>query len=148
MAYTDEAQISDLIGANLTNAIKHASEGPITLTQLIADADAEIDARLRQRYQTPFAALTDVPATPALIQSISRHIVAAALYARHRPDMPHSLFFRAQADKLLDGLLEGMYEIDALQQAASAQRRGFRVKHSDPYFAGVDSAGNQRTKAW
>lgn len=148
MAYTDEAQITDLIGVNLTDAMANAAEGPITLTQYIADADAEIDARLRQRYVTPFAALTDVPATPQLIQSISRHLVAAALYTRHRPDQPHALFFRAQADKLLDGLLEGTYEIDAQQQSAQSQRRGFRVKHSDPYFAGVDANGKQRTKAW
>ena len=148
MAYTNESQVNDLIGANLTDAMKNSSEGAVPMSQMIADADAEIDARLRQRYLTPFAALTDVPATPALIQTISRHIVASALYVRHRPDQPHALYFRAQADKLLDGLLDGTYEIDADQQPSQSQRRGFRVKHSDPYFAGVDANGKQRTKAW
>ena len=148
MAYTTEARITDLIGADLTAAIRTASEGPINLADYIADADAEIDGRLRQRYVTPFAQLTDTPATPALISTVSRYLVAASLFARHRPEQPHALYFRAKADEILVGLLSGDFEIDANQQGSAAQRRGFLVKRSDPVFAGVNSQGAQRTKGW
>ena len=148
MAYTDATQVQNLIGVDLYNAIVTASEGSISFSQMIADADAEIDARLRQRYITPFAQLTDTPATPALVQTISRYMVCANLYARHRPEQPHAMFFGSKAEQLLDGLLDGRFEIDAPQQPSSAQRRGFRVKNSDPVFAGVNADGQQRVKDW
>ncbi len=148
MAYTDAAQVQNLIGVDLYNAIVTASEGSISFAQMIADADAEINARLRQRYVTPFAQLTDTPATPALIQTISRYMVSGALYARHRPEQPHATYFIGKAEQLLEGLLEGRFEIDADQQPSSAQARGFKVKRSDPVFAGVDVYGKQRIRDW
>jgi hypothetical protein len=148
MAYTDATQVQNLIGVDLYNAILTASEGSISFTQMIADADAEIDARLRQRYLTPFAQLADAPATPALIQTISRYMVCANLYARHRPEQPHAMYFASKAEQLLDGLLDGRFEIAAALQPSSAQARGFRVKRSDPVFAGVDVYGKQRIRDW
>ena len=148
MAYTDTTQVQNLIGTDLYNAIVTSSEGSISFAQLIADADAEIDARLRQRYLVPFAQLADTPTTPQLIQTISRYMVSAALYARHRPEQPHAMYFGSKAEQLLEGLLDGRFEIDAPQQPSSAQARGFRVKRSDPVFAGVNAEGKQRIRDW
>ena len=81
-----------------------ADAGPIEAA--IADADAEIDARLAPRYRTPFD-----PA-PAVVRSLSATLAIARLYARRREALPED--FRetlAAARRLLDDLAAGRAEI-------------------------------------
>jgi len=150
--YSTEARLELLIGADRVASLLDRDDDDADDTGLYAAvierACNHIDARLAQRWSVPFAATTDTPATPGLIADISDHLAAAHLYARENPESQDAVYHQEQADKLLDGLLEGTYDIDATRVSAEKGRRAVAYSASTPTFAGRDSDDIRRTRGF
>jgi phage gp36-like protein len=149
--YTNEAAMELLVagdGGRLTMLLDLDEDGDAdtgVLDAAISDAGVQIDARLAQRYPTPFAQITDSPTTPPIIQLIAKHLTAAILYERIQPDGEDAKAHYAVAYGLLDKILGGTYTIpgvDPLEGDESATSISYSA--DEPQFSGRDSTGSRR----
>lgn len=150
--YSTEARLELLIGADRVGQLLDRNRDDVDDVGLY-DAAVEracnsIDARLAQRWVVPFAAITDIPASPGLISDIADHLTAAHLYARENPEAQDVEYHQGEAGKLLDGLLEGDYDIDATRVGSSTGRYLATHSAATPIFAGRDSEGVRRTRGF
>jgi phage gp36-like protein len=96
------------------------------ITGVIADADAEIDAKLGERYSVPFATV------PGVIKKISKELAIYALYGRHH-DRTASEAVKARYDKaigLLDSISKGEVGLGVITSASSLRPS---VAYENPY---------------
>jgi phage gp36-like protein len=141
--YGTRAGLEKFLGATLTTALATlpGSEADDVIDQAREDADNEIDAALAQRYEVPFAAVTDVPPTPGIIQTISNNLTAANVFEKRHPNGTLENTYREKAETLLARLLDGTYEVPgAAKVSATAGSVGIRhaVAGEGPVFAGYD----------
>lgn len=115
-------RVADLHDVDNDGVEDSISSQPI-MTEAIDSACELIDARLGQRYEVPFAAITDSTPTPALVTRICSYLVLWEGYARIDPDGADAKSWWARADALLTGILEGKLFLDATQRSASVRRR-------------------------
>lgn len=148
-AYTTKASVALVIGLTRLEELLDRDGDSIEDTGVmdlaIAEAGSIIDARLTQRLATPFAAITDTPATPSLVQAIARHLVIHWLYDREDPESAEAIKHWDRADGLLTGILSGDLDIpEASRQTAAKSRTTVAYSSGTPVFSGRDSYGNAR----
>lgn len=146
MAYGTTATFDDFIGDDLAGALS-ALDGATAadvITKARTGADAEVDAAMAQLYVVPFAAIVDVPATPAIITEISENLTAARLFRKRHPDDADD--FQEEADRLLARLLDETYTVPgATRVDATDGKVGMAYRTTfEPKFAGRDSDGDDR----
>jgi phage gp36-like protein len=154
-AYTKETDIeaANVGGTRLDVLLDREGDGTVdtgVLDAAIAEAGAIIDARLDQRYATPFAAITDTPDTPDIIQVIARHLVLAELYSFVEPENGRDAarHFK-KADDLLSGLLDGRFDIPgATRQTAAKGRTPIVYDAGTPVFSGRTEDGGYRGRGF
>jgi phage gp36-like protein len=76
MAYTTADDVRQVATPVTGNGRGGWSLEDVDVDHHIRDAQAEIDARLAQRYTVPFPDVDDVPATPEIIREICQDIAA------------------------------------------------------------------------
>jgi phage gp36-like protein len=114
-------RVADLHDVN-RDGVEDSIAAETILTEAIGSACELIDARLGQRYVVPFAAITDTPATPALVTRICNFLVLWEGYARVDPDSPDAKAWWSRADALMTGILDGSLHLDATQRSATVRR--------------------------
>ena len=115
------------------------------LDAAIGDAGVQIDARLAQRFPTPFAQISDTPTTPPIIQLIAKHLTAAILYERIQPDGEDAKAHYATAYGLLDKILAGTFTIPSVDPVEGDEgATSISYSADEPQFSGRDANGNRR----
>lgn len=111
-------------------------------------ADAEIDARLAQKFSTPFGTLSTTDAS--LIATISNNLTIGHAYGEQlHPGDPKSRYHIARAESLLERLLDGTFDLpSAAKVAAGTGRRALSYDADEPTCAGRDSSGKSRMSSW
>ncbi len=149
--YTNEAAVALFVagaGYRLTALLDRNRDGTAdtgVLDATIGNAGTEIDARLAQRYDVPFAQITDSPDTPDIIQLIAKNLVAAELYAWAFPDGNDAKAARARADSMLDKILSGDFAIpDVAPLGGGSGRVIISYDADEPQFSGRDSSDVRR----
>ena len=139
--YTNETAMELLVagdGGRLTMLLDLDEDGD-------ADAGVQIDARLAQRFPTPFAQISDTPTTPPIIQLIAKHLTAAILYERIQPDGEDAKAHYATAYGLLDKILAGTFTIPSVDPVEGDEgATSISYSADEPQFSGRDANGNRR----
>lgn len=151
-AYTQQTDIeaANVGPVRLTALIDRDRDGTAdvgALAAVILEAGAIIDARLGQKYAVPFAAITDTPDTPDIVQVIARHIVLWKLYAFFEPEGNHWKHHYDEANFYMTEILKGTLTIPGagLVEADEGLRK-MKYSAGDPKFAGRDSDGVRRMR--
>lgn len=147
--YVAEATVRGRLGGRAPALLDRSgggAEDPGLLTDIIDEMGAIIDARLDQRLQTPFAAITATPATPDIISRIALHLALSDVYAYWEPDGRDATTHFDKADTWLNEILAGNLDVPgATRQTAAKARGGTAYEASTPTYAGVDEYGIDRT---
>lgn len=142
-AYTTDSALDARIGEDLITDLldldEDAGDDSATLTAAIADVGSIIDAYCAKRYTVPFAAITDTPATPALIQTIAKKLVYAELLKPRRELNVQREMYEEDAIKLLELIRDGEIDVPG-GSLLSADEAGVGLAYDDtePTFAGHD----------
>lgn len=149
-AYVTAAEISSILGERYTTLLDRDGDGSADaglIDTIIDDAGALVDARLTQRLSTPFAAITDTPATPDIVRLITRHVVLWMMYKWVDADGDDATSHWDTADGFLTGILKGDLDVPghARQTGAKAQYNAV-WDGDDPFFSGQTSSGIDRSR--
>ena len=152
MPYSTDAQAEGIVGVSRLAGIASLS-GSVpadVIAQARSDADAEIDAALASRYVVPFAAVTDTPATPAIVQSLSTWLTASNIYLTREADGDETKVWRAKAEQVLARILDGQYSVPGAAEHGAEDAAVGMTYDSDykPLVSGRDSSGNDRMGSW
>lgn len=116
MSYTNLAEMVDRFGQReleqLTDKAAGNSIDPLVLGRALADADAEIDARLAVRYALPLASV------PLVLARVAADIARYHLWADAASEAVRTRY--KDALKLLDQIAAGQVDLPAAQPLASA----------------------------
>jgi phage gp36-like protein len=140
---TVKARLGDRADAALDRD-RDGDEDDGLLDELIAEAGDEINMRLAQRLQTPFA---DLPSTPSEIQRIALWLVLADCYAWIEPNGRDHEVFREKANATLTALAEGKADLPS-QRRTSAHAAGHVAIYTSEgaTFAGTTASGSSRIR--
>ncbi|MBZ6377379.1 hypothetical protein B5C34_05230 [Pacificimonas flava] len=98
----------------LTDELGRGTPDPETLGRAIADAEAEVDANLAGRYETPLASV------PEIVETITYDLALARLYQRGEP--PEAVRLRAKdAREMLRRLSSGAMQLPNAAAQTPAQ---------------------------
>jgi phage gp36-like protein len=145
--YTSDAQIENHMGTDLQVALAtldSTTDAVDVLADAREDAENEIDAALAQVYTVPFAT---TPSTPGVVVTMAKALTAHYLLLKRHPKLAKG--YRENADRLLERLLSGDYEIPgAARVDASEGTVGIAVSATEPAFVGLDDDGEDRMGDW
>jgi phage gp36-like protein len=142
-AYTNAAGVYGLIGEDLVTDLLDLDEDDGddsgVLTARITDAGAVIDSYCAKRYTVPFAAITDTPDTPDIIQLIAKKLVASELLKpRKELNAQREMYFKEAID-LLKAIASGSLDVvGGSELDADEAGIGFAFDDVEPAFAGHD----------
>lgn len=142
--------VRDRLGSRITKALDRNGDGVEDvglLADLIAEAGDEINMRLAQRLETPFAEITATPATPPEIQRIALWIVLSEIAAWSDPNSQDAIVPREKANATLTALAEGKADIPSQRRTSGlASGIGASYEGSAPVFGGLTSADVSRLR--
>jgi phage gp36-like protein len=142
-AYTNAAGIYGLIGEDLVTDLLDLDEDDgddsAVLTARITDAGAIVDAYLAKRYTVPFAAITDTPDTPDVVQLIAKKLVASELLKPRRELNAQREMYWKEAIDMLKAISSGALDVPGASELdADEAGIGFAFDDVEPVFAGHD----------
>lgn len=131
-------RVADLLDGDGDGAEDSFASGATNtaIAEAIDSACELVDARLGKRFTVPFAAITDTPATSALVTRITNFLVLWELYSAQDPDGPDAKYWWARADALMTGILSGELYLDAPERSAETRRGGVRCVAGPLYASG------------
>lgn len=153
--YTTIAAVKLEFGEQLVDSLLDLNEDGSAdagaLAARIADVDAEIDSRLGRRWPVPFADIGASPATPQIVQKISKYgLVVSLLRPRHPGETPREEYvaYKDEFEKLITELLSGGVIPGVAPLPPESSSRGFKAASVTPTFAGYDEYGEDRMKGY
>lgn len=138
--YGTEEQLRTEIGRDLAVRLSQleGSNAASVYAQVRENADNWIDSKLAQKFSVPFAAITDTPATPGIVNTLSNYRAAQILMVKRFADSKRAKFYADEIKDMLADLLNGDADIPgAAKVSAAAGRTGIAYQARTPAFGMV-----------
>ena len=148
--YVAEATVTARLGERSTDLLDRDGDGSADtglLAAVIESVGRRINMHLAQRYDVPFAEITDSPATPEEIQEIALNLVLWELYRWRNPEGPDTQAHLDMALSDLQQLRNGDFDLGSGSRVdAVSGKHIVSATYADPVISGQDSNSVDRLR--